>query len=234
MEAADGDRPLAEEAQGDPAVRAVLRGEGDAGRQRDVSPDDAVAAEHVGGRVEHVHRAAQPLRAASLLAPQLGHERVRGHPLGDGDAVIAVGGDHVVVRLERGDGPDADRLLPDVQVKEPADLPLGVGARGLLFEAANQEHLPVEPRQVVERCARPRRRRHRARGRFGARCARGDGGDRRGGRVGRRLGGGGGGGVRGSFSHRGGKCSATRRVRGAANDRGGPVRASRYLGRAPG
>jgi hypothetical protein len=47
VERALRDRPVAEEAEGDAAVAAVLRREGGAGRQRDVAADDAVAAEEV-------------------------------------------------------------------------------------------------------------------------------------------------------------------------------------------
>ena len=46
--------------------------------------------------------------------------------------------------------PDADRLLPDVEVQEAADLALGVAARALLLDAADEEHLAVELGEVLE------------------------------------------------------------------------------------
>ena len=79
-----------------------LRGEGHARGQRQVAADDAVAAQEVVLGVEEVHRAAQALRAAGLLAEQLGHDRPGRHALGVGLAVVAVGRDDVVLGLERG------------------------------------------------------------------------------------------------------------------------------------
>ena len=85
-----------------------LRREGDAGRERDVPADDAVAAEHVVLLVEHVHRPAEALASSPSTLPKSSAMSARGaHPLGEGDAVVAVGRDHVVVRPERGDGADA-------------------------------------------------------------------------------------------------------------------------------
>ena len=72
----------------------------------------------------------------------------------DRDAVIAIGRHDVVLGLERGDGPDRDGLLADVEVKEPADLSLRVRACGLLFKAADQEHLPIQIAEVIELPAR--------------------------------------------------------------------------------
>ena len=120
-----------------------LTGEGDAGGERDVPADDAVAAEHVVLGVEDVHRAAEPLRAAGDLAEELGQDRFGVHALRDGEAVVAVGGDDVVVGRERRASADGDRLLADVKVEESADFALRVGARALFFEAANEEHLAV-------------------------------------------------------------------------------------------
>ena len=47
--------------------------------------------------------------------------------------------------------PTRDRLLPDVEVEEAADLALRVGARRLFLEAADEEHLAVELRQMRRR-----------------------------------------------------------------------------------
>ena len=83
----------------------------------------------------------RPSRAAGDLAEELGQQRARRHALRERDAVVAVGRDHVVVGLERGERADGDRLLPDVEVQEAADLALGVAARALLLDAADEEHL---------------------------------------------------------------------------------------------
>ena len=141
VEVADADGALAEEDDGDPVLAAVLRREGGAGRDRDVAADDAVAAEHVVLLVEEVHRAAEAPRAAGDLAEELGHGGARAHPARERHAVIAVGREQVVVGPERGGGADRDRLLPDVEVEEAADLALRVGARRLFLEAADGGHL---------------------------------------------------------------------------------------------
>ena len=92
------------------------------------------------------------------LAEELGQERARAHPFREGDAVVAVGRDDVVVRPERGDRAHADGLLPDVEVQEAADLSFRVAARALLLHAADEEHLAIELRQVLELRARAQRR----------------------------------------------------------------------------
>src|SRR5438874_410445 len=64
-------RAVAEEAEGDAVLAAVLRRERGAGGERHVAADDRVAAEEADARVEEVHGAAAPLRAARHLAVEL-------------------------------------------------------------------------------------------------------------------------------------------------------------------
>ena len=64
-------------------------------------------------------------------------------PLAYACAVVAVGRDDVVLGLEGGDGADGDRLLPDVEVEEAADLALRVGLRRRLLHAPDGQHLAV-------------------------------------------------------------------------------------------
>ena len=84
---------LAQEADDDLIAAAILDREADAGGERNVAADDAVAAEEVRVGVEQVHRAALAARAAVLAAEQLGHDGARRHPARERLAVIAVGGD---------------------------------------------------------------------------------------------------------------------------------------------
>src|SRR5206468_9708065 len=114
---------------------AVLRGERGPRRDRYVTADDAVTAEEVRRLVEQVHRPAEPLHEAGLLAVQLGHDRPRRDTLRIRVAVLAIGRDDVVLLLERGDRADAHRLLADDQVEEAADLALRVGLRAGLLHA---------------------------------------------------------------------------------------------------
>src|SRR3546814_5907918 len=71
---------------------------------------------------EHVHRAALALRDAGLAPRQLGHDDLGIDAIGEHVAVIAVAGDHaVLVAVERRLQAHRDRLLPDIEVTEPAD-----------------------------------------------------------------------------------------------------------------
>jgi hypothetical protein len=143
-EPADVGGALAEEAQRHPLLAQVLGLERRARRDRHVPADDAVAAQEVEAGVEEVHRPAEALRAARLLAVELGHDRARAHPLGVGVAVLAVRGDHVVLGAQRRDRADAHPLLPDPEVQEPADLALRVRLRRRLLQAPDRQHLPVQ------------------------------------------------------------------------------------------
>src|SRR3546814_16904517 len=71
---------------------------------------------------EQVHRAALALRDAGLAPRQLGHDDLGIDAIGEHVAVIAVAGDHaVLVAVERRLQAHRDRLLPDIEVTEPAD-----------------------------------------------------------------------------------------------------------------
>ncbi len=145
---------VAEVADADRVLVAVLAGEGDARGQGQVAADDGVAAEEPLRGVEEVHRAALALGAAGVAAQQLGHRLVGAHPAGQGVAVVAIGGDDEIVVAEHPDRTDGDRLLTAVQVAEAADLAAHlVELVRLLFEPADQEHLP----QPVDRLALARR-----------------------------------------------------------------------------
>lgn len=151
VEVADGDGALAEEADRDIAIAAVFGCECSAGSERDVPTDDAVAAQHPVLGVEQMHRAAEATRASRRFAEELGHQLAWAHAARQRDAVIAVRADDVVARLERGGGADGDGLLANVKMEETADFPLGVGPRRFFFHAADEEHLAIEPEQVVVR-----------------------------------------------------------------------------------
>ena len=141
---------VAEVADADAVLAAILAGEGDACGERDVAADDGVAAEEPLLGVEEVHRAALALGAAGGLAEQLGHGGLDVHAAGDGVAVVTIGRDHVIVLAEDADRTDRHRLLSVVQVAEPADLPAHlVELVGLLLEAADQHHLPQPAHRLI-------------------------------------------------------------------------------------
>jgi hypothetical protein len=72
----------------------------------------------------------------------MGHGRLGLHAAGQGVAVVAVGGDDVVVGAQHADRADGHRLLAAVEVAEAADLLVLVEHRRPLFEPADQQHLP--------------------------------------------------------------------------------------------
>ncbi len=67
----------------------------------------------------------------------------------DGDAVVAVGRDHPILRLARRQQPGADGFLADVQVQEAADLALLVQLGRPLLDAADQYHLVVQAQKLA-------------------------------------------------------------------------------------
>jgi hypothetical protein len=111
-----------------------------------VRADDSVAAEKAHALVVEVHRAAEALGATRRLSEELRHHRAGRDSLGERLAVLAVGREPVVVHRGAG-GADRDRLLPDVEMAEPEDLPLGVGLGRLLLETPDHGHLLVEAEQ---------------------------------------------------------------------------------------
>ena len=84
-----------------------------------------------------------------VLAEELCGHTVHVQAEGDGVPVAAVGGGDHVPLLQGGYGPDGDGLLPDVEVRRPVDLPLGVEVVYLLVEGAAEEHLPQEVHAVT-------------------------------------------------------------------------------------
>src|SRR5438132_3079805 len=145
---AAGHRALAEEAQDYWVTAAILHGEGHAGRQRQMSADDGVAAHEPALRIHEVHGAALPLAQSGDSTEEFGHDALRVRAPSEAMAVIAVGRENVVIGPQRVHGAHGHSLFSDAEVAEPADLAERVHLRGPLLEASNQEHLGVEMDQV--------------------------------------------------------------------------------------
>ena len=91
-----------------------------------------------------------PLRDARRAPGQLGHDHLGIDAVGEHVAMVAIAGDDAVLAaVERRLQPDRDRFLADVEVAEAADQAEAVELAGLLLEAADQQHLPVEFEQLV-------------------------------------------------------------------------------------
>jgi hypothetical protein len=96
-----------------------------------------------------VHRAALALRAAGVFAVILRHHLVHAHADGERVAVVAVGGDDVIVLAHDGHAANGDGFLADIEVEEAADLALLVASEAALLEAADAHHVAVEGDQLV-------------------------------------------------------------------------------------
>ena len=151
MGVADRRCSITEEDDRDPVLTPVFGGECCSCSYGQVTADDPVAAEHVVRRIEEVHRAAETLRTTRDLAEELGHRGAGRHASREGEAVVPVGGEDVVLRAQCSDGVDCDWFLVDVQVEKPSDLALGVGAGGFFFEATDEPHLAIELEMELRR-----------------------------------------------------------------------------------
>ena len=144
MECALGDRPFAEEADRDrvaPLQRLALQRQRQTDGQGQTAGDDRVATPEAGGAVEQMHGPAVATRATLLLAIHLSHDRVHRHPAQQRMAMLAVGGDHIVLRLQVGHHPSGDRLLADVEVQKTADLAFAVELSAALLKPPDAQHV---------------------------------------------------------------------------------------------
>ena len=134
---------------GNPVFASVLRLERGAGRQCKMTANDRPATEESPLDIEEVHRTTEPSRAAGVLPKELRHRGIDRHPTGQGNAVVPVSLKDVVVIFEDFGRRNRDRLLSDVQMKEPANVALGVVTRRLFFEAANHHHRSILSKKVI-------------------------------------------------------------------------------------
>ena len=63
--------------------------------------------------------------------------------------MIAIRLENVVAIFEDFGSGNCDGFLADVQMKEAADLALGVIARRLFFESADHHHRSILPKQII-------------------------------------------------------------------------------------
>ena len=134
---------VAEIGQRDVLGAVVLVREGQAGADRHLGADDAVAAVEVLLAAEHVHRAALALGIAAAAAGQLGHHALGVHAAGQHVAVVAIGGDDGVLVAHIGLHADDDGFLADVEMAEAADQAHAVELARPLLEAADQQHVAI-------------------------------------------------------------------------------------------
>ena len=151
VERADVRRAVAEERNRDARLAAHLERERGARDLRQAAADDGVRTEVAALDVVEVHRAAVAVRAALLLAVQLGHQFVRVRPLRERVPVRAVRRrDHVAV-LERAADADGARLLADRHVQEARQLAGAEALLHLLLEPADEQHLAQDVGEIALR-----------------------------------------------------------------------------------
>jgi hypothetical protein len=146
---ADVRRAVAELAQHRLLAAVARDRERDAGGDGQLPADDAPAAQEVASDVEQVHGPAAAVRAAVDAAEQLGHDGAGAHAAREREAVVAVGGEQVVVVAHRGDGADRRGLLAGGQVAVAADAGLLVLALRFGLELPDEHHELVEGEEVV-------------------------------------------------------------------------------------
>src|SRR5690606_11895992 len=134
---------IAEVAERDVVVAAVLLCERKPRAERNVSADDPMSAVEVLLHGEHVHRAALALGVAAAAARELGHHALGIHAASQHVAVVAGGGVHLITFLRAHLQTDDDALLTDVEMAEAADEAHAVELAGLLFEPADEQHLAI-------------------------------------------------------------------------------------------
>jgi len=112
--------------------------------QRDVTPDDPVAAPQPPVNSEQVHRAALPLDQAVASAVELRHDRPGIAAEHQRVGVDAIGGDDLVSLSEGLKEPRGHRLLAGVEVQVAADLALAKRPLTGFLEDPHEHHLAVE------------------------------------------------------------------------------------------
>src|SRR4030095_3748631 len=134
------DRSITEKAERDPIFAAVLDGESQSHRQRNVRCDNSVTSVHVMLLVEKMHRAAQAARAACFFPKKLRHTGVGACAASKRVSVIAVSGDDVVIVTDRSDSAGYHRFLPNVKMTKTADLLRLILLAGAFLKTPNQQH----------------------------------------------------------------------------------------------
>ena len=148
MKLAFGDGALAEKAGRHVVLSTHLVGERKADRERQPTADNGIAAVEIGGPVEQMHRAAPSAAASLTFAVHLGERGLHRHAAHQGMAMLAIGGDDPVARLEHRDDTDRHRLLSVIEMQEASDLLLGVKLGTFVLEPANADHVPQQVERV--------------------------------------------------------------------------------------
>src|SRR5262245_44220429 len=91
-----------------------------------------------------MHRSATALGAAASLAKKFCHTGAPRPATRKEVSMAAIRGNYIILGFDNRKGSDCNCLLPDVEVKEPANLSLCIKPRRLFFETAYSEHLPIK------------------------------------------------------------------------------------------
>jgi hypothetical protein len=117
---------------------------------RESASADPERADQAVGRRRHVHRACAAAVYTRCAAEHLVEEGLRVDAQRERVTVAAVGGRHPVALLEQACNAGRHRLLPRIQMRRAVDLALQEERLHKVLEAADEEHLTVDPRVALE------------------------------------------------------------------------------------
>ena len=100
---------------------------------------------------EHVHGATLALGIAANAPGEFRHHAAGFHAGGQHMPVVAVGGDHLIPRLQAHLHANHDRFLADVKVAKAANQPHAVKLAGLFLKPADQQHVAIGAQQFFPR-----------------------------------------------------------------------------------
>ena len=135
--------PVSKEAHRHPVPSFHLGRQGRSRRYGQTSPHDAVGPQHTHAEVGDMHRAAFAVAVTVAAPEQLRHHQLDIRTLGDGMPVTPMGAGDPVLPAQGGAHPHGHRLLPNVGVDYPRDVPLMELLNGLPVEFTDCDHSTV-------------------------------------------------------------------------------------------
>ena len=100
---------------------------------------------------EHMHGATLALGIAADASREFRHHAAGFHAGGQHMPVVAVGGDHLIPRLQAHLHANHDRFLADIKVAETANQTHAVKLACLFLKPADQQHVAIGAQQFIAR-----------------------------------------------------------------------------------
>src|SRR5690606_13907666 len=144
MKHALGERAITEESDRNRAVALHLMRKRTANAERDARADNTIRPQHPHRHIGDMHGAAATAADPLLLAHNFEKERLKINALGERVPMPAVIGGKRIFRLKRRGDADRDRLLPDAQMNEARNLPVGKQRGKPVLGFPDQKHSLVK------------------------------------------------------------------------------------------